>query len=363
MRVLLLSDVNSVHTIKWAKNLAESNITVGIWSIAADNSYELAGYKNVIIHSPGGQQDRDSLVAKIKYITLLKDAKKFLSEFKPDILHAHYASSYGLVGKLLGFHPFVLSVWGSDVYLFPKTNFLFRWILKTNLASADRILSTSKKMAEETTKYTNKEIDVTPFGIDVDKFPYTLRENSETFNIGCIKSLEKIYGIKYLILAFADLVQLHSDNNMRLYIVGDGNEGDDLKALARELGIWEYCIFTGKVPNDSVPEYLRKLDVVVLPSLSESFGVAALEGSSMGKPIVASAVGGLPEVIEHNETGILVQPSDIDGLAEALRYLLLNPSERKRMGENGRKKVMQDYNIKNNTNTMINIYKKLLSYD
>ncbi|MNI04805.1 Capsular glucan synthase [compost metagenome] len=102
---------------------------------------------------------------------------------------------------------------------------------------------------------------------------------------------------------------------------------------------------------------------MALPSLSESFGVAALEGSSMGKPVVASAVGGLPEVIDHNETGILVQPGDVDGIAAALDFLFLNPSERKRLGENGRKKVMQYYNIKSNTDTMIDIYRKLLSYD
>src|SRR5690606_17085143 len=203
MRVLLLADVNSVHTIKWAKNLAKNNITVGIWSIRSATSHDLTSYENIFVSSPNERQERDIISTKLKYLTLIKHAKKFVKEFQPDILHAHYATSYGMIGRLVGFKPFVLSVWGSDVYIFPRKNPLFRWVLKKNLASTDRVLSTSRTMALETSKYTKKEIDITPFGIDVDEFAYQEPNHSTEFSIGCLKYLEPIYGIKYLIEAFA----------------------------------------------------------------------------------------------------------------------------------------------------------------
>lgn len=132
--------------------------------------------------------------------------KKVITEFKPDILHAHYASSYGLLGALSGFHPYIISVCGSDVFDFPNTSFLHKIVLKYNLSVADKILSTSNVMAIETSKYTNKEIIVTPFGIDLDKFkPLSVKTifNKENIVIGTITILEEKYGIEYLIRAFA----------------------------------------------------------------------------------------------------------------------------------------------------------------
>ena len=119
-----------------------------------------------------------------------------------DILHAHYASSYGLLGALANFHPFILSIWGADIFSFPKKSFLHRYIFNFNLRVADKILSTSQIMAKEIKKYTNKEIIVTPFGIDINTFKPGNKvdkiKGEFDFIIGTIKGLEEIYGIEYL---------------------------------------------------------------------------------------------------------------------------------------------------------------------
>ena len=96
-----------------------------------------------------------------------------LKTFKPQLLHANYATSYGLLGAMTGFHPFVLSVWGSDVFTFPKKSFAHKMLFKYNLNKADKILSTSRFMSQEISKYTSKKIEITPFGVDLEKFyPY-----------------------------------------------------------------------------------------------------------------------------------------------------------------------------------------------
>src|SRR5690606_14490213 len=122
----------------------------------------------------------ENQLSKLNYLKAYRQVKRIIREFKPDILHAHYASSYGLIGALSSFHPFVLSVWGADIYNFPHISPLHNAIIRYNIRKADMILSTSKIMKTETMKYTPKEIVVTPFGIDIEKFyPKKVKRRSE----------------------------------------------------------------------------------------------------------------------------------------------------------------------------------------
>lgn len=360
MKVLLLADASSIHTIKWATSLAKLNITIGIWSINSDIPEVYNSFDNIIVKSARSRQDRNSFIVKLNYLSLLRNAKDFLKDFKPDILHAHYATSYGLLGRLLKFKPFIISVWGSDVYLFPKKNFLFKKILQKNLNSADLILSTSVAMSYETMRYTQKAIEITPFGIDVDKFIDNKTKN-QGFVIGCIKSLEIVYGIKYLIIAFGKLVEKYPNEKLQLLIGGGGSELKNLAKLASDLGIDNKVTFTGKIENESVPDFLNKLDLAVFPSLSESFGVAAIEASSVGLPVIVSNVGGLPEVVENGVTGLVVEPKDVEGIYKSIEFLYNNPQERNRLGKNGRLKVEREYDVKENTHRMVHLYKQLLN--
>ncbi len=108
---------------------------------------------------------------KIGYLTALFQVRKLVAQIKPDIVHAHYASGYGLLGAMVNFHPYIISVWGSDIFDFPKKSAVHRKVLQHNLSKADYICSTSHIMAGEIKKYINKkEIVITPFGVDCGKF-------------------------------------------------------------------------------------------------------------------------------------------------------------------------------------------------
>src|SRR5690606_21225607 len=164
---LILSNANSSHTIKWVNSLTKiGGLTIGLWSLDSPEDGVYAECTNLQIKSAGIPQRRKGVFAKLKYLTSLSELKTFIREFKPDIIHAHYASSYGLLGRLTNFHPFIISVWGSDIFAFPKKNQIFKALLERNLNSADLVLSTSHIMKAETKKYTRKKILVTPFGVD-----------------------------------------------------------------------------------------------------------------------------------------------------------------------------------------------------
>jgi glycosyltransferase involved in cell wall biosynthesis len=364
MKLLLLSDPNSVHTIKWAKSLADNGLEIIIFGLGdfAVNDYKKYSNIKVVTLNESITRDEGSF-SKLKYLKALPTIKKIIKEFKPDILHSHYASSYGLLGAISGFSPFILSVWGSDVFSFPNKSFLHKFIFKYNLKKADQILSTSHVMAREIKLYTNKVIEVIPFGIDMEQFkpmPVKSLFGTNDIVIGTVKTLEKQYGIEYLIKAFKILSDKYQNIPLKLLIVGGGSLDKELRQLAKDLHIEEKTVFTGKVPFEDVPRYHNMLSVSVSVSNSESFGVAIIEASSCAKPVVVSDVGGLPEVVKDGVSGFVVSPQDEMETAKAIEKLILDQELRAEIGRNGRDRVKELYNWDDNVKQMIGIYKEMI---
>ena len=364
MRILLLTDSNSSHSRKWALGLAARGISIGIFSISSpcEDWYSASGIGMFVPLKFKQRIFSEGLFQKLKYLRLLNHLQKVIRVFKPDLIHAHYASSYGLLGAFSHFHPLVTSVWGSDVYDFPKLSVFHKALLQFNLRRSDRVLSTSRVMALEAQQYTDKKILVTPFGIDTSQFKpeVTSDRTKDEIVIGTIKSLEEKYGVAYLIEAFSILISRHPEVKLKLLIVGAGSLQKKLSLLTSSLGIDSLTEFTGSVPFGKIVEYHNRLDIYVAVSVdpSESFGVAILEASSCGKPVVVSNVGGLPEVVSDRVTGIVVPVRDAVTTADAIEKLVLDPELRRRMGEQGRSRVKEHYEWNDCVEQMIEVYKE-----
>ena len=367
MKVLILADPDSAHTVKWIRSLSLQGIEIFLFGL---NDYNDKNYSDLInFHIFTSKVDKEifslpeTAVSKLSYLKSLPKIKKIIKEYDPDILHAHYASSYGILAALVGFHPMIISVYGSDVFNFPNTSIFSSLIFKFNLSRADRILSTSNVMAEETKKYTSKKVEVIPFGIDLNSFKHLSEYNhpENIFVIGTVKALEAIYGIDYLIKAFKIILDKYSQIDVKLLVVGGGSQELKLKELCRELHIERNVEFAGRVSFEKLADYYNQMDTAVFLSKSESFGVSVLEASACELPVVVSNVGGLPEVVENNVTGFVVEKLNPEAAAEAIEKLLLEPGLRKQMGLNGRKRVEKFYNWDDNVNQMINIYSSLIN--
>jgi glycosyltransferase involved in cell wall biosynthesis len=365
MKILLLSCANSIHTKRWAISLAQRNIEICLFSLEKNNDTEYGNFSNITVITGGfrNNSSKDGEMSKLTLIQYLPKLLKVIRNFKPDIVHAHYATSYGLLGALCGFKPFVLSVWGSDVYDFPKVSCIHKLMIQFNLHRADKILSTSHVMASETKKYTNKEIHVTPFGIDLLKFKKMKVDSifpPETIVVGTVKTLSSKYGIDYLIRAFKIVKENNSDLSLKLMIVGEGEDKIKLVNLCENLNISGDVIFVGKVNNDLVPNYINMMDIYVALSISESFGVAIVEASACEKPVVVSNVGGLPEVVDNIKTGFVVKSKNPEEAANAIEKLILSEELRLKMGISGREKVKSLYNWDENVSLVFSIYKGVL---
>lgn len=361
MKILFLSAAKSIHTVKWV------------------NAFAKRGHEVFLIYNKGHEPKEDALDKKVHlhqlrygggagYYLNARELFKLEKEICPDVINVHYASGYGTLARQAHLSPYILSIWGSDVYDFPYSGKIKNLILKRNVRNAAYLASTSNCMARQLKKVMeddNLEVAITPFGVDLDLFNPELFEpkEKEEFIIGNIKALEDKYGIKELVLAFGKLKKEIDEEKifekpLKLLIYGNGSQKENLESLIKEQRLEDSVKLMGRIPNDKVPEALNKFDIFCSLSREESFGVSAVEAMAMKKVVVASNADGLREVIENGVTGLLVQYTDIGLIKDRLKQLVLDEHLRKKMGTAGRMRVESLYDWRRNVEHMLELYEE-----
>lgn len=307
-------------------------------------------------------------VLRVRFLgVIIFSLKAFLllRKLKVDAVHSQ-STTMGIpavLAKKLLKKPYIVYERGSEVYL----PWLFKGpISKLIWKGADAVIALTEDMKIEIEKIYSRHIDVVPNGIDLEVFEglprkeairQRLRFNNNDKVILFVGTLRPVKGVKYLIQAMNVIAQ--KEPKTRLMLVGNGEERDYLRGLVKELKLERYVTFVGEVPNEKVPEYMVASDVFVLPSLSEGFPLTILEAMASGLPIVASKVGGLPEIVEDGQNGFLAEPRKPGQIAEKVLLLLKNEGLRQRMIVNNRKKVQQ-YSSDNTVGRLEAIYRHVL---
>ena len=202
-------------------------------------------------------------------------------------------------------------------------------------------------------------------GVDLDKYMRPVADSAAmrksldlpdgSFVVGTVGRLTPIKGHIHLLRAAADIVAERPD--IFFVFVGEGELRDDLQRYAAESGIAENVRFPGW--RSDVERLLSVFDIFVFPSLNEGMGKAIVEALAMGKPVVASNVGGIPDLVVSGENGILVPPADGNALFEAITTLYANPERRKRMGERGRE-TATGYSVERMIHKIDRLYTRLI---
>jgi glycosyltransferase involved in cell wall biosynthesis len=355
MRLIFLAPANVIHTQRWVNEMMSRGHVVHLVSIHTP----ISGYHQAVTHhalpfpAPSG------------YYLNAFALRRIVKGLNPDLIHVHYASGYGTLARIARVRPCLLSVWGSDVYDFPYESPLKMRIIRKNLRWANQIASTSHAMKAQTEKLINPvhQIEVTPFGVDCRLFsPMQKPMDSSPITLGTVKTLLPKYGIDILLRAFR-IIRDHSEQAVRLVIVGGGPEERNLKQLAVELQIQDQVEFIGPVPHADVPKWLNQFDIYLALSTldSESFGVAIIEASACGIPVIVSRVGGLPEVVQDGVTGLVVDNRDFRAAADKALMLIRDWGLRQEMGRLGRSWVMQQYEWSKTACIMENVYNDMLN--
>ena len=341
MRICFLAPATSAHVIKWCRYFTGRGHEVHVISFTDG---KIPGTAVHYIDSQAGVSSSD--LRKLSYLTRVFKIRKIVSQIQPDIINAHYATSYGTVAALAGMKNYIVSVWGSDVYDFPRKSRLHRLLLQFSLRRASYLFSTSHAMAKEAEKYTDKEFIITPFGVDTKLFtPEKRSRRDKKFVIGTIKGLYYKYGIDYLLKAAAILKKEHPEIPLLVRIAGKGEGEAVFHQLAERLGLASVVEWLGFISQEQAALEWANMDLAIIPSSdeSESFGVAAVEAQSCGCPVIISDIPGLMEATQPGDTSVVVPRKNAEKLAEAIFNLYCEPEKRKNMGENGRQYVMDRY--------------------
>jgi glycosyltransferase involved in cell wall biosynthesis len=274
---------------------------------------------------------------------------------RPDVVHVHALPTPAAAPLLRLVPRLVVSVWGSDVVQRDRRKAqLYPWLL----AHAAEVTATSQYLAGVTKTYLRapRPVHVVPFGVDVATF-HPVSTSADPLLIGTLRHLEANYGIDVLVAALPLLMQRLPQ--LKVVIGGVGSLAASLQAQAQDLRVANRIDWRGRIPHQDVPAFLRSLGVFVMPSRAESFGVAALEAQACGVPVVATNVGGLPEVVRDGETGLLVPPNDPRALAEGIQVLLSDPQRRSDMGRAGVTWVRERYLWQASVSEMLGVYARV----
>jgi len=346
-RILIFGWSDSVHVQRWCEGLSCKNFEIKLVSVGGE---PLSSVETVTLPRK----------SKLSYLSQLSRAAKEADSFKPDLVHAHYAAGNGLLGLSCRVRPFLVSVWGSDIDK-KSNNPISKWINKHVLNKADHISATSSFLKAEAIKLlpsVKNKISIIPFGVNVPGSIVPAAEKTSP-DICFIKVHRHIYGADILLEAMA-LVKKEIPG-IKLRLAGSENSYTlVLKKLIAELELGENVQFVGFINNDEIYSFIREHDFMVMPSRSESFGVAALESSACGRAVIASNVGGVPEVVIDTETGILVEPENHMALARAIIELAKNPEKCRQMGRAGYDFVKENYDWEKSLEAMSELYDRLI---
>jgi len=291
---------------------------------------------------------------------------------KLDIIHAHYAIPHAISGILSknilkdSKVKLVTTLHGTDITLVGLEP-AYHPLIKYSLDNSDAVTAVSQYLRTNTEQHFNpeKKIHVIYNFIDIEEYkrnPCTHIKNSIAPNgekiLIHISNFRPVKRVEDTIRILAEVIKTIPT---KLILVGDGPERSDAEKLSRELGVAEHVKFLGK--QHALVDLLSAADIFLLPSQSESFGLSALEAMSCGTPVVASNIGGIPEVVIHGESGYVAEFGDVDRMAKYVTGLLTNSKKWANFSENARRIAVEKFDCKHIIPKYENLYKQLIESD
>ena len=282
-------------------------------------------------------------------IGILLKAAAFVRKERPDVLHVHREGPdiWGDLIAWLGRSRMLIATEHNPFDATIDPTFIRVAIRRAFRQRLNHVVTVSKAVQRSILAFrvaAPNQVSVIHNGIDTSKFrPESRRAlRSEELIIGTTGRLTKQKGHVFLLRAASRLNALYP--GLRVRIAGEGALREDLEREAHNLGVGDIVSFVGVI--DDVPEFLSQLDIFVFPSVFEGFGIALIEAMSCGLPTVASAVGGIVDVVRDEVDGLLVAPSDADALAEAINRYVLDPEFARDTGNRARERVVKSFDVR-----------------
>jgi glycosyltransferase involved in cell wall biosynthesis len=275
--------------------------------------------------------------------------RRLAREFVPDVVLGFFAYPYGYgsvrIARRLGL-PVVTGVLGSDLNVMPR-GVLHRKMIAWTLRSSDRVFSVCESLKKKAIELgaIPERVVVIPNGVEEGQFGRSNRDEARSrlqLDSGgrfvlCVSNLVPIKGVDILVRAMLSVT-----DDVKLVVVGDGAELDRLRRLAVRIGVSERILFAGKQPPDDVPLWMAAANVVALASRAEGHPNVILESLASGTPVVATRVGGVPEILTSERFGVVVEPEDPEALASGIRAALSSEWDDAVLRREGQRRTWDD---------------------
>ena len=328
------------------------------------------GHENHLLCDPEGYLLREARKKGISVFPLrvrneidlrpVPSLRRRLRAQRYDIIHFHTKRAHALSLWLGRRDPRTKSVVTRRMDYPVSRNWHTRYLYNRRV---DGVVAISKKIAELLVEGGVQRENIRVIHSGIDPAPFRngrgLRSRSVPPVIGTVAVLEERKGHRFLLEAAALLRQ--RGRQLQVHFAGEGSRKNELKALAVKLGLGNEVVFCGFTAD--IPSFLATIDVFVLPSLYEGLGVAAIEAMAAGKPVIATQVGGLPELVEDGVTGFLVPPGDPEALASSISRLLSREGLMEQIGRNAWERVQRHFTMEQMAKKNEDYYYELLQED
>ncbi len=334
MNLCFISNPNSAHTLRWIGWFARRGHRVCLIS----DTPRTIGPPGVELFDLPARFN----TSVMKYLPWIVWTRQIIRRWRPDILHAHRVTGAGWLAAFAGFHPLVITPWGSDLYQYPYRSPLSRWLTRLVLRRADLITVDSEDLRRQALSFGADpgHVRLAQWGVDLNLF-YPERDSStlkERYGLGhspvilSIRAMKPIYNLEVIIAAipivrsvFPEAVFVFRDYNT------DVSYRSHLQAMAARLAASGSIRWVGPVePWERAADFYRLADLAVSIPDSDGTPVSVLEAMASGLPIVASDLASLREWITPGENGLLIPAHDSQALASAMIQLLNDPAQRAR---------------------------------
>lgn len=327
----LLTGGTEIQTLSLVDALMSSGHEVAVacyfeFSDAMVDRYLQSGAE-VILLSPDGKRP-SGVISVMRF--LYSGLKRVVKKFRPDVAHVQYMAPGALsviALRACGVRKIVATAHTfADIYpSLRQIHILCRYILtafqcitlraEKSFFGSDSLFSASARLARHNNHFTI--YNNLPSYISIADNPRA----KAPVTIGVVSRLEEIKGMDMVVPAFARIAS--TDNDIKLLIVGDGSLRHIMERQVSELGLMGRVEFAGRQPQSELQGFYDRIDVLLMPSRSEGFGLTAIEGMARGCVPVVADIGGLPEVVEDGVSGLLHRPEDLEDMADEIRKVLM----------------------------------------
>lgn len=284
---------------------------------------------------------------------------KWMAEKSLSQLHVHFGNAGATVGvlvKALNACHLSYTIHGPDEF-----DDVEGQQLALKMAAADAVVCISQFVRSQLMRISSprhwQKFEVCRLGVDPAKFKRTAgSDGASVTNLLCVGRLTPAKCQVLLVQACAQLRD--AGTKFKMTIVGDGPDRSRVEAAVAEYGLQDRISLTGALTQDGVRDAFAKADVFVLPSLAEGIPVVLMEAMCSFVPCISTPVNGIPELIEHNQTGLLATPGDVDSLVAQLAHLCASPVERERLALAASRKVMASFDLSRNVRQLSQIFSK-----